>query len=168
MAAVPRVASADPSIRAVFGSDADPMDALDARARELFPDQDAIVWEGDAATFRFTYVSAAAERVLGHPVARWTGEPTFWADQVVSPLDRDEAIGYCALATFRGVDHTFEYRALTTDGREVWLRDFVRVVHSLPKMLRGIMFDVTAEKQAAQAAPTPERAPTRAELDAAG
>ena len=33
---------------------------------------DGIVWEADAETFAFTYVSPQAERILGYPLARWT------------------------------------------------------------------------------------------------
>ena len=36
---------------------------------ELIGTIDGIVWEADAATFRFTFVSAQAERLLGYPVS---------------------------------------------------------------------------------------------------
>src|SRR6266480_2404681 len=43
---------------------------------------DGIVWEADAQTFAFTFVSPQAERMLGYPLARWTTEPTFWKDHI--------------------------------------------------------------------------------------
>ena len=113
----------------------------------LVDDLDAIVWEGDAQTFQFSYVSKAAERILGYPCEKWL-EPGFWADVVVHPEDRDDAIAYCALATGNGRDHTFEYRARAADGRIVWLRDIVRVVRGdkgMPVRLRGVMVDITHE-----------------------
>ena len=112
---------------------------------DLVDTVDAILWEGDAKTFQFTFVSQAAERILGYPVARWY-EPNFWADVIVHPEDRDDAVAYCALATGQGRDHTFEYRARAADGRLVWLRDIVRVVpgaKGVPESLRGVMVDVT-------------------------
>jgi len=116
----------------------------------LVDDLDAIVWEGDAQTFQFSFVSKAAEKILGYPAERWY-EPGFWADVVVHPDDRDHAVAYCALATAQGRDHTFEYRARAADGRLVWLRDVVRVVHGdkgIPVSLRGVMIDITAELDA--------------------
>jgi len=39
--------------------------------RDLLNRIDGIVWEADPATFTFNYVSPAAERILGYPVAEW-------------------------------------------------------------------------------------------------
>ena len=44
---------------------------------DLVQSIDGIVWEADARTLRFTFVSAQAERLLGFPVADWS-EPDFW------------------------------------------------------------------------------------------
>lgn len=170
VASIPKVATFDATVNELFGSRGDSMADIEARAARLFPDHEVVVWEGDAATFQFTYVGTAAERVLGYPARRWVNEATFWADHVVLALDRDEAIGYCALATFRGRDHAFEYRACAADGRTLWIRDFVRVIDDGPahgKRLRGVMFDVTAEKQTETTSREllGAQAPTRAELE---
>ena len=37
-----------------------------------------IVWEAELETFRFVFVSAGAERILGFPVRTWLEEPDFW------------------------------------------------------------------------------------------
>ncbi|HLL85490.1 MAG TPA: PAS domain S-box protein, partial [Longimicrobium sp.] len=115
---------------------------------ELVDSLDAIVWEMDAATWAFTYVSGQAERLLGYPVRRWYTEPTFWAEVLVHPDDRQWAIPFCVQCTHRAEDHDFEYRALTADGRTVWLKDIVRVVHDAQgrTLLRGVMVDVTARR----------------------
>lgn len=105
------------------------------------------MWEGDAQTFQFSFVSDSAERILGYPVSRWTKEPTFWADIVVHPDDRSDAIAFCALATGKCRDHNFVYRALSADGRIVVLHDIVKVIlgpKRIARTLRGIMLDVTA------------------------
>jgi len=133
----------------VLGRDEDPMPEVEARLAQAYPGRPVIAWEGDAATFQFQYVSRGAADILGYPVARWLHEPTFWADLVVAPDDRDNAIAYCALATASRADHVFEYRARTADGRTVVLRDVVRVIVSkrgIAERLRGLMFDVTAER----------------------
>ena len=109
---------------------------------------DGIVWELDVATFRFLFVSQQAERLLGYPVERWLNEPTFWQDHL-HPDDREWAIAFCAQATAEKRDHEFEYRMLAADGRTVWLRDIVTVVveNDQPVRLRGVMVDITSQKE---------------------
>lgn len=122
------------------------------RFRDLVDSTEGIVWEADASTFRFTSVSANAERMLGYPVADWL-QPGFWAAHIHSD-DRDQAVGYCTACTGRCEDHEFEYRFLAADGREVWLRDTVKIVkddHGKPLWLRGLMIDISAYKQASRA-----------------
>lgn len=138
-----------PRVRDAFGDGSDPIATVARRAEALFGDVAIIVWEGDAQTFQFSFVSSAAEEILGHPRVRWTREATFWADHVVHPDDRDEAIAYCALATGKGRDHAFEYRANTASGKTVILVDYVQVIRGargVPERLRGIMIDVTASR----------------------
>ncbi|MDO8250316.1 MAG: PAS domain-containing protein [Rhodoferax sp.] len=117
------------------------------RFRDLVGCTDGIVWEADAATFVFNYVSGNAERILGYPVADWLA-PGFWANHIY-PQDRDQAVQYCAACTGRGDDHDFEYRFVAQDGRTVWLRDIVKVVeeNGKPRWLRGLMIDITASKR---------------------
>lgn len=132
--------------RAIFGVDSDSMERVQDRAREHLPGVDAIAREGDAATFQFSYVGDAAERVLGYPAARWL-EPGFRADVVVHPGDRDGAVAFCAVATGQGRDHDFQYRAVTADGRTVWLHDLVTVIRTprgVPERLRGLMIPIPA------------------------
>ncbi len=140
----------DPTLSArveqVFGRSTDPMTEVESRAHELLAGMDAVVWEGDASTFRFSFIGEAAERMLGYPRDRWTSEATFWADSVVHPDDRSDAIAFCALATGQSRDHDFVYRAVADDGRIVWLHDIVKVIRGprgIPERLRGVMIDVT-------------------------
>jgi PAS domain S-box-containing protein len=110
---------------------------------------DGIVWEVDARTFRFTFVSKQAERILGYPVERWLDELDFWTTHLHTD-DRDWAVGFCVDATEKQVDHQFEYRMIAADGRVVWLQDIVtvHVLEDLSVRLRGIMVDITSRKQA--------------------
>ena len=107
------------SVADVFGLPDDPMEVVEARASLVLPGRDAIVWEGDAATFQFTYVGEAAERVLGYPVERWR-EPGFWAEVVVLPFG---ALGGLGWKVVRPVASWVVDRALRT------MRDRVEAVH---------------------------------------
>jgi len=87
---------------------------------------DGIVWELDYPTWRFTFVSKQAERILGYPIAQWLNDPDFWPHHL-HPDDRSWAIDFCMKATQKGETHQFEYRMIAADGRCVWLRDLVTV-----------------------------------------
>ena len=136
-----------------FRRDHDRIELVEQRVAQVFAGAPVLVWEGNAQTFQFSYVSPSAEQLLGYPVHRWIQEPTFWADVVIAPADRDEAIAYCALATTKRADHIFEYRARCADGAIRWLRDHVRVIvgsRGIATTLRGIMLDISDEKLANQ------------------
>lgn len=109
---------------------------------------DGIVWEAEAATWRFTFVSEQAERLLGYPRQRWIEEADFWVSHI-HPEDRDWVVGFCERSTQAGENHDFEYRMVAADGRSVWLRDIVSVVvpDSGETVLRGVMIDVTSRRE---------------------
>jgi PAS domain S-box-containing protein len=113
---------------------------------------DGIVWEADAQTFAFSFVSPQAEHMLGYPLARWTTEPTFWKDHI-HPDDREWATSFCINATRAKRPHDFEYRMLAADGRIIWLHDVVTVIveNDEPVRLRGVMLDITKRKLAEEA-----------------
>ncbi|EKQ68622.1 PAS domain S-box [Leptolyngbyaceae cyanobacterium JSC-12] len=109
---------------------------------------DGIVWEADAKTFQFNFVSPQAEQLLGYPIEQWL-EPDFWVRHVY-PDDLSAAIEICRAATQAGSNHELEYRMVAADGRIIWLKDVVTVVveNSQPTVLRGVMLDITRQKQA--------------------
>jgi PAS domain S-box-containing protein len=109
----------------------------------------AIVWEADAQTRRFTFVSQRAAEMLGYPVERWLAQPDFWVS-LLHPEDRERTVACCLECTAQGLDHEFEYRALAADGRVVWLQDIVHVVRDAESrvvQLRGLMIDITTHKR---------------------
>ena len=127
-------------LEAIFGDATDPLKEVERRAAAVLP-RPVIVWEGDPDTFQFTYVSACAEDVLGYPVQDWL-ELGFWATSVVHPEDQNDAVAFCALATAKGRDHDFQYRAQRADGSVVVLHDMVHVIKGplgVPIRLRGVM-----------------------------
>ena len=128
----------------IANGDADPV--LDGLVAGL----DAIVWEADASTWRFRFVSRGAESVLGYPVQLWLGSRNFWVDHVYLP-DRQQAALTRKQATAKGEGHRSEYRAIAADGRIVWLNDIVHLVKSKSgksRQLRGVTLDITVRKQA--------------------
>lgn len=153
---VAAVALAD-RIARMLGQEESTRAESDAGRREfldLVQGLDAIVWEMDVPSFSFTFVSDRAEHILGYTPRRWIEEPTFWQDQLIHPDDRRWALDFCTSSTRQSRDHEFEYRAMHADGHIVWLRDFVRVVRDAggaPLLLRGVMVDITREKQAEEA-----------------
>ncbi|MBD2013860.1 PAS domain S-box protein [Microcoleus sp. FACHB-53] len=120
---------------------------------DLVQGLDVIIWEMDALTWKFTFVSDRAQDILGYPISQWFEEPGFWQDQLLHPEDRDWCIDFCVTATQAARDHQFEYRAIAADGRVVWLKDLVRVMcdeNGRAKRLRGVMVDITQDKEAQQ------------------
>jgi PAS domain S-box-containing protein len=125
----------------------DVLRASEQRYRDLVNTTDGIVWEADATTFEFTFVSEQAERLLGFKAEEWR-QPGFWVERL-HPDDRDWAPEYCASCTGRLEPHNFEYRFIARDGRVVWLHDIVTVVaeDGKPRWLRGLMMDVTGRRE---------------------
>ncbi len=109
---------------------------------------DGIVWEAHPKTFKFSFVSQQAERLLGYPLENWLTQPSFWADHIYEE-DRKWAVEYCAKSTIEKKPHEFEYRMVTSDGKIIWLRDIVsvEVINDEPVKVRGIMIDITERKK---------------------
>lgn len=126
-------------------------EAMEQRFRELVNGLvDAIVWECDAVTVQFSFISQSAERILGYPTQRWLTESGFWGS-LIHPDDCEWVVSFCREETSHGRDHEFEYRCIAADGRIVWLRDRAYVVRDESgkiKKLRGLMIDITERKQA--------------------
>jgi PAS domain S-box-containing protein len=122
-----------------------------ADLRDLVDDVRAIIWEVDAQTWAFRWVSRYAEQLLGYPIERWLTELGFWETRI-HPADRERVFQTCLQAASRGEDHQVEYRALTADGRLVWLHDTVRTIKNSSDdahLLRGVTVDIT-ERRAAE------------------
>jgi PAS domain S-box-containing protein len=139
------------------GSSAHPLPAWFARdptrLLHLVDALDVVVWEADARTWQFVFVSRRAEALLGYPVRRWLDERDFWVAHL-HPEDRERAVALCRAATEQGADHALEYRMVAADGRVVWVHELVGVEHDArgrPDRLYGVMLDVTERKRAEDA-----------------
>ena len=129
------------------------------RAERLVAHLHGVVWEADAVTGQFLYVSPQAERLFGFPLAQWL-EPDFWAEHI-HPDDRAKTVDYCLTTTAALKDHYFEYRMLTADGGVIWVGDSVSVIvdGSRPHRLCGVLVPIAPpEAVAASLARVPHAA----------
>lgn len=119
------------------------------RVESLINTIDGIVWECDAATSNFIFISQKVKSILGYTPEEWLAEPTFWRKHIFAE-DREWVQKYCKLQTEQNLNHDFEYRMIAKDGSIIWLRDIVNVVIENGKAtrLRGIMIDITKSKEA--------------------
>ncbi|MDG9784362.1 bifunctional diguanylate cyclase/phosphodiesterase [Metapseudomonas otitidis] len=113
--------------------------------RGLVESLNAIAWEMSLDNYCFTYVSPHAERLLGYPLDEWK-KPGFW-QRTLHPEDAEHAQHFCREETQAGRDHSFDYRMLAADGRILWIRDIVTLIHHghVP-VIRGLMIDITEAK----------------------
>ena len=121
------------------------------RCVDLVQELNAIVWEMDPVTWKFTFVSDRAQDILGYPIKQWLNDSSFWQNCLLHPEDRELCLKLCITAINMGQNHEFQYRVIAADGRVVWIKDLVRVVgdkNGSGKLLRGAMVDITKEKEA--------------------
>jgi PAS domain S-box-containing protein len=116
------------------------------RLRALLVDVDAVVWETDARTGCFTFVSEAAERLLGLPLETWLARDDFLASRLYDD-DRAGALATIAAATAAGRPRDLEYRLVRHDGSIVWVRDVGRPsTDDGRSVVRGVLMDVSRSK----------------------
>ena len=118
------------------------------RVRSLLADLDGIVWEADARTLVFTFVSDGSTPILGYSPSEWLAEPTFWADHI-HPEDRERMTAQFVRSATAGWTFDSEYRFIARDGSTRWLRDrghVVRDADGRPTLVRGLMVDVTQRR----------------------
>lgn len=118
------------------------------RIESLINTVDGIVWECDAKTLEFSFISKKVEDILGYTSEEWISTPDFWNNHIL-PKDKESTLRYCEEQTALKLNHDFEYRMIAKDGTIVWMRDIVNVIveNNEAKSLRGIMIDVTKTKE---------------------
>jgi diguanylate cyclase (GGDEF)-like protein/PAS domain S-box-containing protein len=119
------------------------------RFQDIVWDLDAIVWEADARSMQFVFVSHPAERILGYPVQRWLNEPGFLG-HLMHPDDRDRALEGYGETLRKGWHQELEYRMVTSGGTVIWIRDRVSPIRDADgriTQLRGVMLDITRRQK---------------------
>lgn len=103
---------------------------------------------------RTTFVSPQAVRILGYAPAEFLADPDLWR-KIRHPADRAKVLAAERTADVTHQPFHAEYRMIARDGRMLWFRDDAVVVEDAETagtFWQGVMFDVTAEKQAAELA----------------
>jgi diguanylate cyclase (GGDEF)-like protein/PAS domain S-box-containing protein len=96
------------------------------------------------------YISPQVEALLGVAPQEWIADPDMWQG-LLHPDDRERATKEYLRGRDSGRNFAVEYRMTGRDGRVVWFRDEAVVVSSedgRPRLIRGIMLDITARKAA--------------------
>jgi diguanylate cyclase (GGDEF)-like protein/PAS domain S-box-containing protein len=117
--------------------------------KTLLESTKAIPWRIDWKTMQFTYIGPQIEGVLGWSASSWVSAAD-WASRIHEE-ERDRIVNFCVSQSQAGTDHEADYRALTKDGRYVWIRDVVHVVRNAAgevEALIGFMFDIDERKRA--------------------
>lgn len=119
------------------------------RIQSLINTIDGIVWESYIDTRESIFISKKVEDILGYSVKQWKSSPNFWLDHL-HPEDREMVVQYLGKNLKKEKQLDAEYRIFAKDGSIVWIRDIVTVVeeYGRPVKLRGIMIDITTQKQA--------------------
>lgn len=127
------------------------LERTQGRYEALMNSLEGVVWELEAESLAYTFVSTQAERLTGYHVDRWTREPRFWLNHVAAgDRERLEQVYRTVAAT--GEPAQVEYGVQAAGGREIWVRDSIaRAVEPGAKArLRGLTVDVSESRRAAQ------------------
>lgn len=119
--------------------------------RLLVETTNAVPWQADTQTWRFTYVGPQAENLLGYPVQKWY-EQDFWTEHIHAD-DRERAVEACLKGSQSCQNFEIEYRMISASGESVWVHDIVNCecVDGHAALLRGFMIDITARKHSEEA-----------------
>jgi PAS domain S-box-containing protein len=96
------------------------------------------------------YTSPQAVGLLGYSQEEWGTSPDLWVAKI-HPDDRARVVEENERSNASGEPFLSEYRMQTKDGRIVWIRDEAVMVfddEGRPLHWRGLMLDVTAQKEA--------------------
>ncbi len=115
---------------------------------------EGVVFEADAESGQFSYVSQQAEALLGCPPEAWTATPGFLASRL-HQTDREWAEPARQRALAAGEAYHLEYRLFKEDGGTVWVRERGRLVcedgeNGTRRLIRGVLNDVTSQKASAE------------------
>jgi PAS domain S-box-containing protein len=109
---------------------------------------DGIIWEVDFESLAVTYISKQISAILGYKPEDWLNTIDFWSE-LLHPDDIEATLEKYHKGIEEGKNHELEYRIRHSDGHYVWIRDLitVKVQDETPSLIRGLMMDITQEKE---------------------
>ncbi len=116
--------------------------------RTLLESTKAIPWRIEWKKKTFSYIGPQIEPLLGWTPESWVSIQD-WADRIHED-DRQRVVDFCVAQSQAGVDHEADYRALTADSRQVWIRDVVYVLRDAKgevEAVVGFMFDISERRR---------------------
>jgi PAS domain S-box-containing protein/putative nucleotidyltransferase with HDIG domain len=123
------------------------------RYRVLVERLPAVVYRAEfGGAGRWDYVSPQVETMLGYAPEEWCANARLWRERI-HPDDRELVLAADEKARQTGEPLRCEYRILARDGRLIWIRDEAVVLSEATggEMLHGVMYDITAQKEAEDA-----------------
>jgi two-component system sensor histidine kinase/response regulator len=135
------------------------LESTERRYRQLVESAQVVLWRRDLHSSTFNFVNAEAEALFGYPLTAWLTQPSFWTDHM-HPDDRAVAESCCAQTALDGQPQQFEHRMIAANQQILWMRTRVRVTAGTEDVreLFGVMVDISARKQAQEAAEAANRA----------
>jgi PAS domain S-box-containing protein len=108
----------------------------------------AVIWEADAETFAFTFVSDMAAAMTGFSPEEWMRAKDFWAEHV-PPEDLEKLRAVFRRCQEESADGRLDHRFLTRDGKLVWMQTSVRFSRRDGQaVFNGLSLDITQMKNA--------------------
>jgi diguanylate cyclase len=118
----------------------------DDRFRSLVEDLPAVTYIADfVGTFTLRYISPQLTKLFGYSPEAWMADESAWVE-AVHPDDRDRIVAEAEACIAAALPFDFEYRLITTDGRERWIWEKTAVqrdAEGRPLAVNGVMIDVT-------------------------
>lgn len=123
---------------------------LDSRNQlnTLIQTVEGVMFECDAESLAFTFVSEQVKAFLGYSPQECIGKPLFF-ETLFHPDDKEEISKRKFNRINAGKNFTDDYRVRHKDGTTRWIKVSVSVIHEngTPKWLRGLMMDITIPKR---------------------
>lgn len=112
---------------------------------------EGIVWEGDARTRRFLFVSAKAESLTGYPAERWMEEENLFIS-IVHENDRGLFLHHINEIIDKTDKGDLEYRITAADGKQLWVHNMISTaVDEGDVKIIGVMTDASRNKRSEEA-----------------
>jgi PAS domain S-box-containing protein len=117
------------------------------RLETIIQTLDGVVFECDAETLEYHFVSEQIFDLLGYEASEVLHQPGF-INRILHPEDRDDTINLSAERLQLLNNHTGDYRLIRKDGAVRWIKISVSVIreNGSARWLRGLMMDITPSK----------------------